>query len=344
MKLRALFLLSLTLLPAIVLAQEAFVPLTSLPGIPETVTSNTLTDFLNNLYKICIGVAAALAVFQIMHAGIKFMTNKGSISENEQARSLLQGAVFGLILVLSPVILFSIINPKILELNFDTSRLESSFTGEQEPGINEELIDPDAPYTEDAFIKYELAILTNADVQARGPDHFMDEWMRNNCGNGNEHVPEDLRHLIEQYEQEEGDNDSCVSNGRTCVDGRQWWAKCEAISNDFLLYRRGNGAWQPLPDGESDRLVREFTSGCLRDEGRVVYKEDVVSISWGTVLETAVFGVRALMGRETSGRGCEADEHEHINNALSETDRNRYLEDNESQTRCLQARMMCHQP
>lgn len=121
------FLLSFVLLtPLFVFAAEAgqFVPLTSLPGLVEGGQATTMTVFLNNLYKICIGAAAAIAVLQIIRAGILFMTNKGSISENEQARSLVQGAVLGLLLVLSPVIVFTIINPKILTLDFGVGALK----------------------------------------------------------------------------------------------------------------------------------------------------------------------------------------------------------------------------
>ncbi|HYE22920.1 MAG TPA: pilin [Candidatus Paceibacterota bacterium] len=137
------FALALILIPATAFGQtdNSFAPLTSIPGLETAGEAPNITSFLNQLYKICIGVAAAIAVLQIIRAGILFMTNKGSVSENEQARSLLQGAVFGLILVLSPVIVFGIINPKILELNFSADLLEtapapSGGTGNSDPSQN----------------------------------------------------------------------------------------------------------------------------------------------------------------------------------------------------------------
>lgn len=113
--------------PLAVLAQAPteFVPLTSIPGIDEIKSSPNLPAFLNNIYMIVIGAAAALAVLQIIRAGIYFMLNKGSISEAEEARHLLQMSVLGLLLVLSPVIVFGIINPKILELNFAVDVLKT---------------------------------------------------------------------------------------------------------------------------------------------------------------------------------------------------------------------------
>lgn len=93
----------------------AFVPLTSIPGIQSAGNAATLPDFLNSLYKLAIGVAAVLAVLQIVRAGVMYMGGD-SITEKKDAKNLIALSVGGLILVLSPVIVFSIINPKILSL------------------------------------------------------------------------------------------------------------------------------------------------------------------------------------------------------------------------------------
>ncbi len=102
-----------------------FTPLTNLPGLPTTANSSSLPGFLNSLYKICIGLAATIAILQIMRAGFLFMTNQGSVSSNEQAKNLISQSILGLVLVLSPVIVFGIINPDILKLNLDASSLQS---------------------------------------------------------------------------------------------------------------------------------------------------------------------------------------------------------------------------
>lgn len=92
-----------------------FVPLTNLPGIKEVPASGDLSGFLNIIYKIAIGVAASLAVLQIIHAGILYMGGD-SVTETKQARSLIGNALLGLVLVLSPYIVFGIINHNILGL------------------------------------------------------------------------------------------------------------------------------------------------------------------------------------------------------------------------------------
>ena len=110
-------------LPAVALAAAdtsslGFVPLTSIPGIDSAGNAATLPDFLNNVYKLSIGLAAVLAVLQIIRAGIMYMGGD-SITEKKEARSLITLAIGGLVLVLSPVIVFSIINPKILDLKIE---------------------------------------------------------------------------------------------------------------------------------------------------------------------------------------------------------------------------------
>lgn len=108
--------LSLLLVPALALAQQPeFVSLTNAPFIEGAGNASSLPDFLNNLYRICIGIAAVVAVLQIMRAGIMYMGGD-SITEKKEAKNLIALSIGGLVLVLSPVIVFSIINPDILSL------------------------------------------------------------------------------------------------------------------------------------------------------------------------------------------------------------------------------------
>jgi|CXWL01.1.fsa_nt_gi hypothetical protein len=100
-----------------------FVPLTSIPGIETVAGSDGIASFLNNLYKIAIGAAAVLAVLQITRAGLMYMTEE-SISEKKEARHLIVMSIMGLVLVLSPAIVFGIIDPRILNLDVDISGLK----------------------------------------------------------------------------------------------------------------------------------------------------------------------------------------------------------------------------
>lgn len=109
---------------------DQFTSLTQLPGIPEVSNAASLPDFFNNLYRLCIGAAAVIAVLQIMRAGIKFMTKGGSVSANSEAKDMIRNAVIGLILVLSPAIVFGIINPRILNLELNLDGLQPTNLGD----------------------------------------------------------------------------------------------------------------------------------------------------------------------------------------------------------------------
>lgn len=112
--------------PFLVFADDTFVSLTSLPGINSLIGSPSLPSFVNNLYRLCIGAAALFAFVEIVWAGYLFMTSSDSISKNTKARQKIMNAVIGLVLVLSPYIVFSIIDPKILDLSLDFTKLQSN--------------------------------------------------------------------------------------------------------------------------------------------------------------------------------------------------------------------------
>jgi type IV secretory pathway VirB2 component (pilin) len=97
-------------------ASQTFVPLTNIPILFNAVNAPTLPLFLNAIYKYMIGIAATLAVIEIMIAGVQYMGG-GSVSETKDARNRIQNAVLGLVIVLAPAIVFGLINPKILNLD-----------------------------------------------------------------------------------------------------------------------------------------------------------------------------------------------------------------------------------
>lgn len=107
-------------------SNTTFTPLTQLPGIEQAASATTFPRFINTLYKICLGAGASLAVIMIMVAGVQYMTSSGSVSGNSKAKERIQNSLLGLLLVLAPTIVFGIINPSILNLDF-----ASQFTGLQ---------------------------------------------------------------------------------------------------------------------------------------------------------------------------------------------------------------------
>lgn len=124
-----------------VLAQ-GFVPLAEIPGLTKGVTADTagLANFFNNLYKFAVGMAAALAVIMIIWGGLEYST-QDSISKKSDGKERILNAIYGLILVLSPVIVFSIINPSILNLSINLPPLDTK------SGIPVPTKDASVPYT-----------------------------------------------------------------------------------------------------------------------------------------------------------------------------------------------------
>ena len=105
-------------------AQNAtgYVPLAPIPGLTsaqDNISADTLANFLNNLYKYLIGLAAVLAVIQIIRGGFYIMGQE-SVTKKGEGRHLIQQAILGLVLVLLPALVFSIINPAILNLSISS--------------------------------------------------------------------------------------------------------------------------------------------------------------------------------------------------------------------------------
>jgi hypothetical protein len=128
----------LALAPLSVFAQE-FQTITGVPAFDALKGTGgaDLAGFFNQLYVLAVGACAIIAVAQIMIAGFRWATAGGSHSTIEEARQGIQNSVLGLLLVLSPTIVFGIINPDILNLKIDTAilqeRKDASEAGSPEP-------------------------------------------------------------------------------------------------------------------------------------------------------------------------------------------------------------------
>ncbi len=109
-----LFTFLIFLAPSVSLALTLqYKPLVGIPGLTGPGASNDLGSYVSAIYALFISLAALLAVIKIIIAGVKWMmTDKiGSISE---AKSDIQSALLGLIIIICAVLIINIINPKIL--------------------------------------------------------------------------------------------------------------------------------------------------------------------------------------------------------------------------------------
>lgn len=90
--------------------------LTNGTGAGSVVGSDSFALFFNNLYKFLVGLAIALAIIEIIWGGLEYSTTD-SIGNKEAGKNRIRNAILGLVLILSPALVFSIINPNILNLS-----------------------------------------------------------------------------------------------------------------------------------------------------------------------------------------------------------------------------------
>lgn len=121
---------------------SGFKPLVPIPNLTadesgDELDTVNLTTFLNNLYKYLVGIAAILAIIQIIRGGLEIST-QDSVSKHASGKEHIQQAILGLVLVLSPVLVFSIINPSILNLSVALPNLnaESPFANPTPPATS----------------------------------------------------------------------------------------------------------------------------------------------------------------------------------------------------------------
>lgn len=115
---------------------QDFVPLVRIEGLTNIPTSEGFAVFFNNLYKYAIGAAAIIAVIEIIAGGLQISTQE-SVSAHGAGKERIFQAIFGLVLVLSPVLVFTIINPRILNLSLNMPVLDTqtqTFRRGEDPG------------------------------------------------------------------------------------------------------------------------------------------------------------------------------------------------------------------
>jgi len=100
----------LLLAPAFVLAE--YQPLVGIPGIETNDPYLNFETYLQAIYATSISLAALLAVIKIVIAGVKWMTTDIVTSKGD-AKKDIEGAVFGLLVILGAVLILYIINPNI---------------------------------------------------------------------------------------------------------------------------------------------------------------------------------------------------------------------------------------
>ncbi len=95
-------------------ATPTFVALEGVPGIPTS--SGNLPQYLNSIYKILITLGAMVACIKIIIAGVKYSFS-GIVTDKAEAKHEIQGALFGLAILLLPFVVLTTINPNLASMN-----------------------------------------------------------------------------------------------------------------------------------------------------------------------------------------------------------------------------------
>lgn len=89
-----------------------FTPLVGIPGLDGNV--DDFGAYINALYVLSISLAALLAVIKIIIAGVKWMLTD-VVTTKQDAKNDIQGALVGLLIVISAVLVLQFINPALVK-------------------------------------------------------------------------------------------------------------------------------------------------------------------------------------------------------------------------------------
>ena len=77
-------------------------------------------EFVNNFYKFALGIAGIAAFAVIIYGAIIYTTSAGNPSKQQDARSWITGAIWGVVLLLAAYLILYTINPNLVDLTSPT--------------------------------------------------------------------------------------------------------------------------------------------------------------------------------------------------------------------------------
>ncbi len=165
---------TLFLLPIVASANNPYIPLIGIPGLGGG--DLNFSDYINALYALSISVGALIAVIKIIIAGMKYMLSD-IVTNKSKAIAEIQGAILGLIIVISAVLVLQVINPNITEFNTEITTNQATPkagpAGGDAPPPNVRLSEPTTANcfdtgSEDPQEKYDCSGVSAACVSAGG--------------------------------------------------------------------------------------------------------------------------------------------------------------------------------
>ncbi len=93
---------------------QGYTPIAGVPGIDVNALSTE--GYVTALYKLSITVACLLALYKIIFGGVKWALSD-VVTDKGEAKKDIKGALLGLLIVLSAVLILNTINPNLTQLN-----------------------------------------------------------------------------------------------------------------------------------------------------------------------------------------------------------------------------------
>lgn len=116
------------LLPVLAFAQSddgavKYAPLITIDGLTNSVQGESFSQYVNFLYGFSIAIAALLAVIKIIIAGVKYMLSSLPGTKGD-AKTEIQGALLGLLLILGAFLILNTINPALTNTAIQFDEIE----------------------------------------------------------------------------------------------------------------------------------------------------------------------------------------------------------------------------
>lgn len=99
------------------------------PTIGGQQPGNTLTSYIRYIYLFALSIVGIAAFATLVYGGFRYMLSAGNVGSADEAKRIIKGAIFGLILALSAYLILYTINPDLIRLGepdlpeIDTSNL-----------------------------------------------------------------------------------------------------------------------------------------------------------------------------------------------------------------------------
>ena len=97
------------------IGDTSFIPIVPLNGVTDSSNALTFPQYVNQIFKLSVSAGAMLAVLMFVLGGFEYMTGTKA-GDKKSGLDRIQGAVTGLVLLLSVYLILYVINPCILNI------------------------------------------------------------------------------------------------------------------------------------------------------------------------------------------------------------------------------------